>query len=58
MILEKAWAKLYGGYSNIESGLTREVLRDLTGAPSYTVFTNSETIWEKIQVNLFIFNKN
>lgn len=26
MILEKAWAKIHGGYGNIAAGLTREAL--------------------------------
>lgn len=33
MLLIKAWAKLYGGYLNINSGTSMEVLADLTGAP-------------------------
>lgn len=32
ILLEKAWAKVHGGYMNIAAGLTREALRDLTGA--------------------------
>ena len=35
MILEKAFAKLYGSYYRLESGLAFQVMRDLTGAPSY-----------------------
>ena len=38
MILEKAWAKLYKSYERIESGCSREALRDLTGAPTKTVW--------------------
>jgi len=38
--LEKAWAKVHGGYFNINAGLTREALRDLTGASCVTYFTN------------------
>jgi calpain-15 len=34
MILEKAWAKLYGSYGRIEGGFMTEVLHDLTGAPT------------------------
>lgn len=34
MILEKAWAKIHGSYSQIEAGFTRECLHDLTGAPT------------------------
>jgi len=37
--MEKAWAKLYGSYERIERGLCRDALRDLTGAPTKTVFT-------------------
>ncbi len=51
MIIEKAWAKVHGGYMNIAAGLTREALRDLTGASAKTLFTNiknmnkTESIW-------------
>ena len=38
MIIEKAWAKVHGGYMNIAAGLTREALRDLTGASAKTFF--------------------
>jgi hypothetical protein len=31
--LEKAYAKAYGSYMNIEAGITGRALRDLTGAP-------------------------
>ena len=41
MFLEKAWAKVHGGYMNINAGLTREALRDLTGACAKTYFTQS-----------------
>ena len=40
MILEKAWAKVHGGYLNIDSGSTREALRDLTGAPCLSYYFN------------------
>lgn len=50
MLLEKAWAKVHGGYLNIESGLTREALRDLTGASVTTFFTKNrqKELWEKL----------
>lgn len=50
ILLEKAWAKIYGGYLNIAAGLTREALRDLTGASCVTLFTNGdkEELWAKI----------
>jgi hypothetical protein len=34
-IIEKAWAKLHGGYHRIEFLNPNETLRDLTGAPSF-----------------------
>ncbi len=50
MLLEKAWAKIHGGYMNIAAGLTREALRDLTGASAKTFFTsqNREQLWSQI----------
>jgi calpain-15 len=35
MLLEKAYAKAYGGYYKLNLGRAGEALRDLTGAPSY-----------------------
>jgi len=43
MIAEKAWAKVHGGYHNIEGGLIRETLHDLTGAPAITFFVSEGT---------------
>ena len=40
MLLEKAWAKVHGGYLNIDGGLTREALHDLTGSPTATYYTD------------------
>ena len=51
LILEKAWAKLYGSYAKIEAGLTREVLHDLTGGPTEYFLTQDddpEKIWDAI----------
>jgi calpain-15 len=52
LLLEKAWAKIYGGYARIESGLTRECLHDLTGGPTKFYQTGNpnvnETIWTEI----------
>ena len=49
MLIEKAWAKVHGGYYNISAGLTREALRDLTGASAKTYFLSStqekEDVW-------------
>jgi len=41
-IVEKAYAKLYGSYSAIESGTCREALSDLTGAPCEDIDFNKE----------------
>jgi calpain-15 len=35
MLLEKAWAKVYGSYMRIEGGTTGEALPVLCGAPTY-----------------------
>lgn len=43
MLLEKAWAKVHGGYLNIDGGLTREALHDLTGAPAITHYTDEQS---------------
>lgn len=50
VLLEKAWAKVHGGYLNIEAGLTREALRDLTGASAKTYFTKKkpEELWGRL----------
>lgn len=51
MLLEKAWAKAHGGYLNIDGGLIREALRDLSGAPCQSYFTSMETPevhWKRI----------
>lgn len=51
MLLEKAWAKVHGSYSKIESGLTTECLHDLTGAPTkdfYTDEEDNEDLWLNI----------
>ena len=50
IFLEKAWAKINGGYQNIAAGLTREALRSLTGASCKTFYTDSEreALWKEI----------
>ena len=52
LILEKAWAKMYGSYARIEAGLTREVLHDLTGGPTEYFLTQGgddpKQIWDSI----------
>jgi len=52
LLLEKAWAKVYGSYGKIVGGFPHEPLHDLTGAP--TVFYSTEDvhmedeIWDEI----------
>jgi len=48
IILEKAWAKLHGSYERIEAGFAHEVMRDLTGAPSYDIDVEEEGLFEKL----------
>lgn len=49
MMLEKIWAKVYGGYGNIEGGWAREVLNELTGAPCTSYSPDYEYLFEKIE---------
>lgn len=58
MLLEKAYAKLYGNYKNLETGDCKHSLIDLTGCPTMAYkFSEKETknkikngeLWEKIK---------
>ena len=42
ILLEKAWAKAFGSYSNIISGISVEVLKAITGGPTWTLNTDQE----------------
>jgi len=48
IILEKAWAKMHGSYERVEAGLAHEVMRDLTGAPSYDVDVDEEGLLARL----------
>ena len=48
MLLEKAWAKIYGGYGNIEGGFMTECLHDLTGAPTKFIETTEPSLWKEL----------
>lgn len=39
LLLEKAYAKVFGGYDKIEAGLSGEAIRDLTGSPYKWILT-------------------
>lgn len=58
MILEKSWAKIHGGYMNIAAGLTREALRDLTGASAKTYFTEPSKKEEYWNLLMDAYDKN
>jgi calpain-15 len=47
-LLEKAWAKVHKGYLNIEAGLTRECLHDLTNCPTENYFLDEGDWFDKI----------
>ena len=52
MLIEKAYAKINGGFDNIVGGLIRETLKDLTGAPAISFFNQEgtpESHWNTIQ---------
>jgi len=49
LLLEKAYAKIYGSYSAIEVGYIEQGFRDLTGAPSESFHAdNIVNTWKKI----------
>lgn len=56
LFLEKAYAKVYGSYEKIVSGLSGEAFRDLTGAPSESFEFNgskdADRIYKIIYENL------
>ncbi|EAR98363.2 calpain family cysteine protease (macronuclear) [Tetrahymena thermophila SB210] len=42
LLVEKAWAKIHGGYMYLDMGTMREALHDLTGAPCDNYFLENE----------------
>jgi len=47
--LEKAWAKIHGGFNIIYGGLGKPTFRDITGAPAYDYeLKKEENLWEII----------
>ena len=51
-LLEKAWAKANGGYDKIVFGLSSEVLRAITGAPTFTLdheMATADDLWKNMK---------
>jgi calpain-15 len=48
LLLEKAWAKLFGNYNAISAGFTEDVLRDLTGAPCENIMNDNPDLFPKL----------
>ena len=60
MMMEKVYAKCYGGYGKIEGGCTGDALSDLTGAP-YSIFKtqgNTALSPDELWKNLLNADKN
>eukprot|EP00826_Nyctotherus_ovalis_P007192 TRINITY_DN1177_c0_g3_i1.p1 TRINITY_DN1177_c0_g3~~TRINITY_DN1177_c0_g3_i1.p1 ORF type:complete len:1170 (+),score=252.71 TRINITY_DN1177_c0_g3_i1:129-3638(+) len=55
LLLEKAWAKINGSFSNIVAGLSREGLHFLTGAPCDVIIhkqvKDKEEIWRRVKLS-------
>ena len=49
LLLEKAWAKVYDSYDNIEGGNPEEGLTALTGAPCLKITGDDPMIFEKLR---------
>lgn len=52
MLLEKAWAKVYGSYDNIHSGYNEEGLNAISGAPSIFVTAKENEFVRRVEVEL------
>lgn len=47
-MLEKAWAKVHGTYERITNGSPQNVLRDLTGAPTFNIGVNEPGLIDQL----------
>lgn len=52
VLLEKAWAKVHGGYFNVEAGTLEEALHALTGAPTLHFVIKNGEVLEDHWINL------
>ncbi|CAD8111547.1 unnamed protein product [Paramecium sonneborni] len=52
LLMEKAWAKSFGSYSNIISGHSKEVIHSLTGGPTWSLKTNQPDFKEQFIGNV------
>ena len=52
LLMEKAYAKVFGSYDKIEAGISGQAIRDLTGAPmEFIVNKNADEAWSFIKEN-------
>lgn len=53
MVIEKAWAKLFGSYERTDGGMTERTVMSLCGAPYETILhggaQNWDEIWQKLR---------
>lgn len=49
MVLEKAWAKLFGSYQDSAAGSMQEALRCLTAAPTEIIWTASPDFYKQLK---------
>lgn len=54
LMMEKAWAKVHGTYERIEAGQCSDAMRDLTGAPSYSLNTVEDP---DVEANLLVYDQ-
>ena len=47
-MLEKAWAKVHGSYERTAWGFPNLAMRDMTGAPAFSMMTAGEGMLERV----------
>ena len=58
MLLEKAYAKVYGGYDNIHGGTIDEALHELTGAPTKFIFIKDKLLTDQDWLRILEAERN